>query len=169
MKRTSFGPATVESGKNKGQARTLSFATGISTENANGLPIESGKVSLAISAAQPTVVTFETADEVRSTAGAEFDTFVVEAANARAVAMVRAKLTGEARKLTLPPTDVAGWVAQISESITAELLFAPAQERSSKGPKGPRGVKAELANLANAATSMSKEDLLAAIAALAGR
>ena len=69
MKRTSFGPATVESGKNKGQARTLSFATGISTENANGLPIESGKVSLAISAAQPTVVTFETADEVRSTAG----------------------------------------------------------------------------------------------------
>lgn len=168
MKRTSFGPATVESGKNKGQARTLSFATGISTENANGLPIESGKVSLAISAAQPTVVTFETADEVRSTAGAEFDTFVVEAANARAVAMVRAKLTGEARKLTLPPTDVAGWVAQISESITAELLFS-VHERSSKGPKGPRGVKAELANLANAATSMSKEDLLAAIAALAGR
>jgi hypothetical protein len=168
MKRTSFGPATVESGKNKGQARTLSFATGISTENANGLPIESGKVSLAISAAQPTVVTFETADEVRSTAGAEFDTFVVEAANARAVAMVRAKLTGEARKLTLPPTDVAGWVAQISESITAELLFS-VQERSSKGPKGPRGVKAELANLANAATTMSKEDLLAAIAALAGR
>ena len=168
MKRTSFGPATVESGKNKGQARTLSFATGISTENANGLPIESGKVSLAISAAQPTVVTFETADEVRSTAGAEFDTFVVEAANARAVAMVRAKLTGEARKLTLPPTDVAGWVAQISESITAELLFS-VQERSSKGPKGPRGVKAELANLANAATTMSKEDLLAAIASLAGR
>jgi hypothetical protein len=168
MKRTSFGPATVESGKNKGQARTLSFATGISTENANGLPIESGKVSLAISAAQPTVVTFETADEVRSTAGAQFDTFVVEAANARAVAMVRAKLTGEARKLTLPPTDVAGWVAQISESITAELLFS-VQERSSKGPKGPRGVKAELANLANAATTMSKEDLLAAIAALAGR
>jgi len=168
MKRTSFGPATVESGKNKGQARTLSFATGISTENANGLPIESGKVSLAISAAQPTVVTFETADEVRSTAGAQFDTFVVVAANARAVAMVRAKLTGEARKLTLPPTDVAGWVAQISESITAELLFS-VQERSSKGPKGPRGVKAELANLANAATTMSKEDLLAAIAALAGR
>lgn len=166
MKRTSFGPATVESGKNKGQARNLSFATGISAENANGLPVDGGKVSLTISAAQPTVVTFETADEVRSIAGAEFDTFVVEAANARAVAMVRAKLTGEARKLTLPPTDVAAWVAQISESITAETLFAPAQE---KGPKGPRGVKAELANLANAATSMSKEDLLAAIAALAGR
>jgi len=169
MNRIPFGPATVESGKNKGQARTLSFATGISAENANGLPVEGGKVSLAISAAQPTVVEFTSADEVRSIAGSEFDTFVVEAANARAVAMVRAKLTGEARKLTLPPSDVAAWVAQVSDSITAESLFAPAPERSAKGPKGPRGVKAELANLATAATSMSKEDLLAAIAALAGR
>lgn len=169
MKRTAFGPATVESGKNKGQARTLSFATGIATENANGLPVESGKVSLTISAALPTVVTFDSADEIRQIAGAEFDVFVVEAANARAAAMVRAKLTGEARKLTLPPSDVTAWVAQISESVTAESLFAPAPERSAKGPKGPRGVKAELANLATAAETMSKEDLLAAIAALAGR
>lgn len=169
MNRVPFGPAIVESGKNKGQARTLSFATGITAENANGLPVEAGKVSLTISAAQPTVVEFSSADQIRSIAGDQFDVFVVEAANARAAAMVRAKLTGEARKLTLPPSDVNGWVTQICESVTAESLFAAAQERTAKGPKGPRGVKAELANLATAAESMSKEDLLAAIAALAGR
>ena len=169
MNRVPFGPAVVESGKNKGATRTLSFATGISVENANGLPVDGGKASLTISAAQPTVVEFTSADEVRSISGSEFDTFVVEAANARAAAAVRAKLTGEARKLTLPPSELNAWVAQICESITAESLFAPAPERSAKGPKGPRGVKAELANLATAAETMSKEDLLAAIAALAGR
>lgn len=169
MNRVPFGPATVESGKNKGATRTLSFATGIAVENANGLPVEGSKVSLIVSAAAPTVVEFTSADEVRSIAGDQFDVFVVEAANARAASMVRAKLTGEARKLTLPPSDLAAWVAQISNSITAESLFAPAPERAAKGPKGPRGVKAELANLATAAESMSKEDLLAAIAALAGR
>lgn len=169
MNRVPFGPATVESGKNKGQARTLTFATGISVENANGLPVDGGKVSVSISAAAPTVVEFTSADEVRNIAGDQFDTFVVEAANARAQMAVRTKLTSEARKLTLPPSDLAAWVAQISDSVTAESLFAAPAERSAKGPKGPRGVKAELANLATAASTMSKEDLLAAIAALAGR
>ena len=171
MQTAPFGEATVASGKNKGQARSISFATGIAAENANGLPVsKNGKgenvVSISFSPALPTVHVFESADEVRSIAAENFDTFVVDAANDRARSAVRSALTTEARKLSLPPQDLPGWINTVCQSITPAGLFVPA---AAAATATKRGVKAELANLAQAAQNMSHEDLLAAIAALASK
>ena len=158
--RVSFGPAEVQSGKNKGQPRTLKFSTGIDKANANGLPIENGNVLVEISAAAPQVIEFANADEVRAAAGSHLETFLVTAANAAAKAAARSKLTTEFRKLSLPPSDPAVFVTDLCNSITAESLFEPTVR------SGRVGIKQELTQLTTAAESMSKEDLLAAIAAL---
>jgi len=163
-KRAPFGPALVENGKNKGQARTISFATGIAKENANGLPVDSkGVVSIEMSAALPTVIEFESADEVRSFAGAHLDTFLLNAANSAAKASVRSKLTTEFRKLDLAPSNVSVFVAGLCDSVTETSVFEP----STRGG-GRTGIKQELASLQAAAENLSKEDLLAAIAKLLG-
>jgi hypothetical protein len=170
MNRIPFGPATVESGKNKGKARFLSFATGIKPEDANGLPIsKNGKgesvVSVEIGAAVPTVGEFTDANEVRQYAGEHFDTFVVEAANDRYVAATRAKLTTEARKWTLLPSDLAGTIRSLCESILPESLFAPAR---------PAGVKKQAQALAAEAAELMKTpegqaQMLARILAMAAQ
>lgn len=162
-----FGSATVESGKNKGTPATLSFATGISPENSNGLPVEKGKVFLSVQKDIPQVVEFDSADEVRAIAGENFDAFVLEAANDLMKTLVRNALTADARKLTLPPSDTPAWVRSVCERITPDVAFAPTE--SKKGAKGPRGVKAEISNLAARAASMSAEELLAQIQALAAK
>lgn len=159
--RVPFGPATVENGKNKGNARTISFATGIKPENANGLPVEKDKVMVEMSAATPTVIEFASADEVRSFAGEHLDTFLLSAANSAAKAAVRSKLTTEFRKLDLAPSDIPAFVTSLCDSITEASLFEPTTRSG-----GRTGIKQELASLQSAAADMSKEDLLAAIAAL---
>lgn len=162
-----FGSAMVESGKNKGNPATLSFATGISPENSNGLPVEKGKVFLSVQKDIPTVIEFESADEVRAIAGEHFDDFVLEAANDLMKTLVRNALTADARKLTLPPSDLSAWVRSVCERITAETAFAPVEKQTRA--KGPRGVKAEISNLAARAASMSPDELLAQIQALAAK
>lgn len=164
--RVAFGSATVESGKNKGASRSVSFATSIAPENANGLPVNNGKVHIAISPANITVPEVASADEVRALAGDAFDDFVVESFRSAAKQAVRNALTSEARKLTLPPSSVSEWAAGIADAITHASLFE-VEERSAK--KGPRGVKAEVLQLSQAAANMSHEDLLAAIAALTSK
>ena len=158
-----FGSAEVESGKNKGTARTISFRTSIKPENnTSGLPVEKGHVSVVFSPSVPQVFEFTSADEVRQYAGAHLDTFLVDAANSIARARVRAALTTEFRKLELAPSDVAGFVAGIVSGITAEGLFEPV----TRGASGPRGIKAELAGLEAAAAGMTKDELIAAIGRL---
>lgn len=164
--RVPFGAAIVESGKNKGASRSVSFATSIAAENANGLPVNNGKVMLSISPAVITVPDVASADEVRALAGDAFDDFVVESFRSLAKQNVRNALTSEARKLTLPPSSVSDWAASIADAITHASLFET-EERSAK--KGPRGVKAEVLQLSQAAANMSHEDLLAAIAALTSK
>ena len=169
MQRVAFGPSVIESGKKKGQSRTLSFTTGIKLENnTTGLPVDGGKVQLSCSPGDFTVVHFDSADEVRAAAGDQFDTFVVEAANDRAKSAARTAITGNARKLSLAPSNVVEWLVGIVDAITPESLFA-VKESKGGAPKGPRGVKAELAALSANAESMSKEDLLAIIAKLAAK
>lgn len=162
-----FGSATVETGKNKGQPSLLTFATGISPDNANGLPVSGGKVYVEVVKDVPTVVEFDSADEVRAIAGENFDAFVLDAANAHMKSLVRNAITADARKLTLPPNNVADWISGICTRITPELAFAPVVKE--KGTKAPRGVKAEVSNLAARASEMSQQELLDAIAALAAK
>lgn len=167
MNRIAFGPATVESGKNKGAARLLSFATGIKPENnATGLPVENGKVFVQVSPGAFTVQTFDSADEVRAAAGDQFDTFVVEAANDRMKSTVRSKITAWARKLSLAASDAVSAIQDLADSIDPASLFVA---ESASAAKGPRGIKAELAAVAANAESMSKEDLLAIIAKLSAK
>ena len=162
-----FGSPVVETGKNKGNPATLSFATGISPENSNGLPVEKGKVFLSVQKDIPQVVEFDSADEVRAIAGENFDAFVLEAANDLMRSLVRNALTADARKLTLPPSDLSAWVNSVCERITPDVAFTPADKQTRA--KGPRGVKAEISNLAARASSMSQEELLAQIQALAAK
>jgi hypothetical protein len=162
-----FGSATVETGKNKGQPSLLTFATGISPENSNGLPVSGGKVYVEVVKDVPTVIEFESADEVRAIAGENFDDFVLDAANAHMKTLVRNAITADARKLTLPPSNIADWVSSVCARITAETAFAPVVRE--KGQKAPRGVKAEVAGLAARASQMSQDELLAAINALAAK
>jgi hypothetical protein len=162
--KTPFGAAEVSSGANKGKPRTISFATGIAVENANGLPIKDGKVMVEMSAATPQVWEFASADEVRAAAGAHLDSFLLDAANAKAKSDVRSGLTTEFRKLSLAPSDIPAFVASICDKYTPESVFTPAE----RGTSGPRGIKAELAGLQAAAENLSKADLLAAIAKLLG-
>lgn len=162
-----FGSATVETGKNKGQPSILTFATGISPENANGLPVSGGKVYVEVVKDVPTVIEFDSADEVRAIAGDNFDAFVLGAANAHMKSLVRNAITADARKLTLPPSNIADWISSVCGRVTAESAFTPVVRE--KGTKAPRGVKADVANLAAMAGQMSQEELLAAINALAAK
>ena len=169
MQTVAFGSATVNSGKNKGQAVTLAFSTGIKPENnTTGLPVSGDKVQLNVSPADILVPHFETADEVREAAGDNLGAFLVDAANERARYVARKDITSEARKLTLAPTNIVEWVQGIAARITHASIFVK-DEKAAKGGSKPRGVKAELANLTAMANEMSKEDLLAAIAALASK
>lgn len=161
-----FGSGKVETGKNKGQSATLSFATGISPEAANGLPVQGGKVYLEVPKNLPTVVEFDSADEVRAVAGENFDAFVLRAANDHMRTLVRTMITGDARKLSVAPVDLSTYISTLCARVTAENAFTPA-EKGAKGPKGPRGVKAEVAGLAAKAATMTQDELLAAINALA--
>jgi hypothetical protein len=160
--RVPFGAATVENGKNKGAARTIRFATGISKENANGLPVEGDRVMVELSAAAPKVIEFSSADEVRQFAGEHIDAFLLDAANSAAKAAVRTKLTTEFRKLTLSPSDLNGFVNSLCDSITETSLFEPTQRSGG----GRTGIKQELATLQSVAEKLSKEELLAAISKL---
>lgn len=162
MKATAFGPALVESGKNKGAARHLSFATGIKPENSNGLPVDNGTVYLNISPASITVGEFESRGEVEQYAGEHFDGFVVDAANAMWKSTTRSKITAEARKLSLPPTDIRGWIGSLVDKITASSLFVPTVSAAGKV------AVADIVALGND-TSLTAEQKLAAILALANR
>lgn len=163
MQRVAFGPATVESGANKGKARTLSFKTGIKPENANGLTVVNGAVYIEVSAAIPQRIEFASADEVREYASGNFDAFVLSAANNLSTADVRARLTNATRKLTASPLDVPTWAKNESLAQTPEGLFV-----ISEGGKSGT-VKAEVTALAAKADSMSIDELRAAIAALAAK
>lgn len=160
-------PAT--SGKNKGNITVYSWPTAIKAEdNATGLPIVKDKVTVNISGGDFEVAQFETADEVRQSAGEHFDSFVLELANAKlAAAQLNRGRTGFA-KLTLAPADIVAYVRERIATFDVASLWTPA-EKAAKGSSGPRGVRAELAQLTAAADSMSKEDLLAAIMALSAK
>lgn len=162
MLQGSFGPATIESGANKGKPRTLTYKTGIKAENANGLPLDSDKKFALVEVNQATipVTLFENADEVRSYAGAHFDTFVVSAANERMKRAVTSKLQALFKKAKVAAADWKGVITTALASITPEGIFTPSEGVSGKV------AKATLVDIYNNG-SLSAEEKLAAIMALA--
>jgi hypothetical protein len=154
-------------GKNKGKVQSYTWPTAIKPEdNATGLPVHKDKVSVVVSGDSLTVAQFESYDEIRSVAGDQYERTALELFNAKLSAAQLNTARGKTGKLTIAPLNVIEYVRGVISAFDVASLFAPP---AAKAEKASRGVRAELANLTAAAESMSKEDLLAAIAALANK
>lgn len=123
MRTTTFGNATISTGANKGKDNTLAFSTGIKASDAAGLPVsKAGTATVEVNQASVSCQEFESADEIRQAAGAEFDTFVVTAANAILRRKVHAALVGAFKKVTLPAQNWNNLIGSVS--VDPASLFA---------------------------------------------
>lgn len=155
MKASVFGSATVESGKNKGKTKWLQFATGIKPENSNGLPVTGDVTYLNLSPGDIETFEFEDISEVQSASGEHFAANVVKWANAAVIGTYRTTITGEAKKLTLPPTSPKNWLKEILSKISPESILIPVVR--AKGPKKSKVNAVDVLALAND-TKLSVEE-----------
>jgi len=160
----------AETGANKGKVQNYDWPTSIKPEdNATGLPVNAkGKVAVSIPGNELTVRQFETYQEIRDVAGDQYERVALEVFNAKLSAAQLQTARAKTGKLTLAPADVIAYVRGVIAAFDVASLFAAPAEKTAKSAAS-RGVRAELANLTAAAENMSKEDLLAAIAALASK
>lgn len=165
-KTAALGSATSKKRNAEGKVmdvpRTNSFATGVKPENANGAQIVKGKAQIIVGSADVNVKQFEDYSEVRAMAGTNYEPTVLEWANDAARRAQLSHVVTKSRKLSIMPTGATSFVQGIFDAFTLGSLFEVATRASGKV------AKSELATLAANAGAMSKEDLIAMIAKLAG-
>lgn len=157
-----FGPATIESGANKGKPRTLTYKTSIKSENANGLPLKDGVAIVVVNQADIPVSRFSDRAEVERFAGENFDAFVLDAANERMERKTTGRLVTAFKKATLAASNWSTVIASTLQGLTPESIFAPSENVSGKV------AKASVVELYNNA-SLSDAEKLAAIMALVNK
>lgn len=175
MKRIAFGAATVTrkvDGEDVTSPNTLQFATGTSPDNAPGAPtvkIKSAKGEKTVAAVDvpADVLTYEspeTVDEIRAALGEAFDTITVKLYDAASKAQARSTVTGELRKLTVLPSDVASFVSGLCDKLTLASLAEASKRGGGKGRQSE--ASKALADIASALSAgATAEDLRAMLAA----
>ena len=161
-------PAT--SGKNKGSVAVYEWPTAIKPEdNATGLPInKAGKVAVNVAGDAFTVAQFESHAEFQSTVGEHYEAIVLDMANTKLAAGQVQRARSAFGKLTLAPADIVAYVVERIASFDIAAFFAP-HVAAEKGTKVNRGVTAQLKNVADNWNSLSDDEKLAAILAIANK
>ena len=160
-------PAT--SGKNKGNVNAYVWPTAIKVEdNATGLPVNNGKVTVSIAGDAIQVSQFDSFAEIESQAGAHFQDFVLDVVNARLAAGQLQSARSGAAKLTLAPADVVAYAAERIAAFDVASLWTPTERTVKTGSKA-KGITADLRVLSANVEAMSHEDLVAAIMAMSAK